>query len=365
MAPGAVSFLALLSLMVPARGLFLAGMQWRDFDKAGIVTAVGFVNLTLDADSNYELTAGSNFTVVSSLFSCNVAQRLDPATGRLVQYVVPEGEGDEITKMPYTVDVFAADRSGAHVSSAPEGAQRWDVSSIADAAGAGADVSFGLATRPPMNLYLPVYVVSVNSTSGAVENVTDALPGVQDVEECASAVGSSSGAGGQGTLLFVINDVHTLHRTQQVLLFDVALRKVVNVLTYPDGILSAIVGWRNKTSGEDLALAFMWPAVSGAGPALVAFDPAAATWAPRVLWAFDASVLPMPKCLAVDAETDTAYGLLMGSDCPPLCFTDIQVGVFSNLSSPASFASSKAFVAPKLQDVFPVGISQCAVVPGF
>ena len=153
------------------------------------------------------------------------------------------------------------------------------------------------------------------------------------------------------------------HRMMEVLVFDVALRAVTNTLLYPDGILSAIVGWRNASSGEDLALAFAWPAISGAGPALVAFDPAAASWQPRVLWSFDASVLPMPNCLAVDAATDTAYGLLQGSDCPPRCFTDIQVGTFSNLSSPAAFAASTAFVAPALENVFPVGIAQCAVVP--
>lgn len=123
------------------------------------------------------------------------------------------------------------------------------------------------------------------------------------------------------------------------------------------------MGWRNASSGEDLALAFAWSAVGG-GPALVAFDPAAKAWAPRVLWEFDASVLPMPNCLAVDAETDTAYGLLQGSDCPPKCFTDIQVGTFANLSSPTAFAASTAFVAPALETLFPVGIAQCAVVPG-
>ncbi len=122
------------------------------------------------------------------------------------------------------------------------------------------------------------------------------------------------------------------------------------------------MGWRNASSGEDLALAFAWSAVGG-GPALVAFDPAAKAWTPRVLWTFDASVLPMPHCLAVDVEADAAYGLLQGSDCPPRCFTDIQVGTFSNLSSPSAFAASTAFVAPALEQFFPVGIAQCAVVP--
>ena len=224
MPPRALPPLLLLASL--SRASFLAGVEWRDFDRAGIVTAVGFVNLTLNAALDHELTLGSNFTVVSSLFSCNVAQRLD-AAGRLAAYVVPEGEGDELTKLPYTVDVFAADRSGAHLSSAPEAAQRWDVISIADVPGLG--LSFGLATRPPMDIGLPVFVVALNSSSGAVENVTDALPGIIDIEECASAVGSSRGSGG-GTLLFLNNVVHAAHRMQQVVLFDVALRQVTNVL---------------------------------------------------------------------------------------------------------------------------------------
>jgi len=359
-AGGARALLALaLQLLAPraAPAAFLAGVEWRDFDKAGIVTAVGFINLTLNAKLDHELTAGRNFTVVSSLFSCNVAQRLD-AAGALAAYVVPEGEGDEITKLPYSVDVYSL--AGEHLSSAPESAQRWDVSSVADAPGQPG-LSFGLATRPPMDINLPVYVVSLNSSSGAVENVTDALPGVLDIEECASAVGSAP-----NTLLFVNNKMHVapFHRMMEVILFDTARRAVANVLLYPNGILSAIVGWRNRSSGEDLALAFAWPADGSDGPALVAFDPAAAAWSPRVLWAFDASVLPMPNCLAVDAATDTAYGLLQGSDCPPRCFTDIQVLTAANLSSPAGFAASTAFVSPDLQDIFPVGIAQCAVVQG-
>lgn len=220
--------LLLLLAPPPARAAFLAGVQWRDFDRAGIVTAVGFVNLTLNAALDHELSVGANFTVVSSLFSCNVAQRLDGA-GRLASYVVPEGEGDELTQLPYTVDVFAADRSGAHLSSAPEAAQRWDVSSLADVPGLG--LSFGLATRPPMDIGLPVFVVALNSTSGVVENVTDALPGILDIEECGSAVGASRGSGG-GTLLFLnnLNHVNPFHRMMEVLLFDVALREVTNVL---------------------------------------------------------------------------------------------------------------------------------------
>ena len=239
--------------------------------------------------------------------------------------------------------------------------QRWDVTSLADVSGLG--LTFGLATRPPMDIGLPVFVVSLNSSSGEVINVTDALPGVLDAEECASAVGASPGTG-SGTLLFVDNVQHVspFHRMQRVLLFDVALRAVVNVLEYPDGILSAITGWRNSSSGEDLALAFAWPAVGGAGPALVAFDPAATSWQPRVLWAFDASVLPMPDCLAVDAATDTAYGLLQSSDCPPRCFADIQLASFAGLSSPVGVDATKAFVAPDLGSVFPVGLAQCAVV---
>ena len=76
MPPRALPPLLLLASL--SRASFLAGVEWRDFDRAGIVTAVGFVNLTLNAALDHELTLGSNFTVVSSLFSCNVAQRLDP-----------------------------------------------------------------------------------------------------------------------------------------------------------------------------------------------------------------------------------------------------------------------------------------------
>ena len=243
---------------------------------------------------------------------------------------------------------------------------------VADAPGAGTGMSFGLGTRPPMDIGLPVYVVALNSSSGLAENVTDALPGVTDADECSSAVGASPGSGA-GTLLFLSdrNHVAPFHRMMDVLLFDVGTRRVTNVLTYDRGILSAITGWRNKTSGEDLALAFAWPAIGGDGPALVAFDPAAASWndTVRVVWAFDASVLPMPHCLAVDDEADAVYGLLQGSDCPPRCFTDIQLASFFHVSSAGSgsggnstFSMTKAFIRPALEDVFPVGLSQCAIV---
>ena len=73
-----------------------------------------------------------------------------------------------------------ADESGAHLSSVPA-TQRWDVTSLADVSGLG--LTFGLATRPPMDIGLPVFVVSLNSSSGEVINVTDALPGVLDAED--------------------------------------------------------------------------------------------------------------------------------------------------------------------------------------
>ena len=350
-----------------ASATFLAGLGWRTFDKAGIETAVGFVNLTMDpASMTNALTLGRTFTVQSSAFTCNVAQRLDAATGRLASYVVPEGEGDEISKLPYLTNVYAADASGRLLSSVAQSTP-WDVTSVADAPGAGPDVSFGLGTRPPMDINLPVFVVVLNSSSGLVENVTDAIPGVLDAEECASAAGSSPGSGA-GTLLFVNNRMHVnpFHRMMDVILFDVGTRTVANVLNYPYGILSAITGWRNRTSGEALALAFAWPAVGSDGPALVAFDPAAKSWdaTVRVVWAFDKSVLPMPHCLAVDGDagTDAVYGLLEGSDCPPNCFQDIQLASFFNVSSPAGFSMTKVFIGPPLEKTFSTGIGQCAVV---
>jgi len=332
-----------LTFFKTSESVFLVGYSWRDFNNEGIVAAIGYINTTMDKSSfTVNVTTSQNFTIQSSEFTCNVAQRLRVSNNELSSYVVPE---------EYFVTEY--DRLGNKLSS-EIASKKFDMTAIAIAKDGW---SYSLATVPPLGIGIPVFLIRLNSTSGEVQQLGEALPNILDVNQCTSAVSTD------GLFVYFLNNkqhVNPFHRMQEVVVIDTKLLKVSNTILYQEGIISSLVGWKNVSSGKDLLLAFIWPATGGSA-SIVSFDPFEENWAPTLIWAFDPSILPMPDCLAV--HNDTLFGLVMGSDCPPNCMQDVQLLTVLNLSSNnASLTITKVFVSPTLSDVFPTGLYQCAIV---